>query len=549
MKPVTSTSPSLDTTSNWVEKTFSSLNQEERIAQLIQVAAYSNRDDAHRQEISALVYRYGIGGLTFFQDDAVKQVELTNYYQDKAKVPLMISIDGEWGLAMRLKNTPFFPYQMLLGALSKDKLIYQMGAEIGRQCKRMGIHVNFAPAVDINNNPNNPVINFRAFGEDKHKVAQKGISYMWGLQDQGVMACAKHFPGHGDTDVDSHLDLPVIPHKLERLEEVELSPFQELISHGVGSVMVSHLHVPALDSRPNLPATFSHHIITKLLKEDWGYEGLIFTDALDMKAVANMYPPEIVATKAILAGNDILLNCENVPKAIEEIKRAIQLGQISQEEIDKRCKKVLAAKLWLGLDKYQPVETEGLEEELNSPKVHTLNYEIAKDAITLISNKREVVPLSSHPQKLACLAIGEEGITDFQTILSRETEVDHYHFSEQQNLIQPDSLMSQLGHYDKVLICVHADKMKSTEAYGMHPSYYKLLEKLPSLSSVILIIFGNAYILSKIKHATKCNGIMMAYQNSMYTQRAAVDVLTGKVLAAGSLPVNLGKGFPVGFRC
>ncbi|MEM7511744.1 MAG: glycoside hydrolase family 3 N-terminal domain-containing protein [Bacteroidota bacterium] len=544
-----STSPLLDITSNWVENIISTLNQEERIAQLIHVAAYSNRDDSHRKKISDLVYTHGIGGLTFFQDDPVKQAELTNYYQEKAKVPLMISIDGEWGLAMRLKNVPPFPYQMLLGALPKDKLIYQMGQEIARQCKRLGIHVNFAPAIDVNNNPNNPVINFRAFGEDKERVSQKGISYMWGLQDHNVLASAKHFPGHGDTDVDSHFNLPVIPHKRERLEDVELYPFKELISHGVGSVMVSHLHVPALDARPNMPATFSHSIITKLLKESWGYKGLIFTDALDMKAVANMYPPEIVATKALLAGCDILLNCDDAPKSIEEIKRAVQLGQISQEEIDTRCRKVLAAKLWMGLDKYQPIETEGLEEELNSPKVHALNYEIAKEAITQIRNVDGKLPLKKDTSKMACLAIGQEGITDFQSLLSQDLEVDHYHISSSFETSQIKPLVHQLGNYPSLIVCVHADKMKSTQAYGMEDNYYHLLDLLVGHPSVVLIIFGSAYILNKVTHANRFDAVLMAYQNSLYTQRAAVEVLTGKIQPVGSLPMALGKDFPLGYKC
>ncbi|MDQ3537169.1 MAG: glycoside hydrolase family 3, partial [Bacteroidota bacterium] len=341
----------------WVDSVFNSLSNEERIAQMLMVAAYSNRGKAHEDSIINLIQQYKFGGLIFFQGGPIRQAKLVNKYQALSKVPLMIAMDLEWGLGMRLDSTISYPYQMALGAMQEsvagqENLIYEMGAEIGRQCKRMGIHVNFAPVVDVNNNPNNPVISYRSFGEDKYDVSRKGIAYMKGMQDQGILATAKHFPGHGDTGIDSHYDLPVIKHDRQRIDSLELYPFREIIDEGIGSIMIAHLNIPSLDDTKNLPSTLSKPIVTGLLKEDLHFQGLIFTDAMNMKGVTKYYPPGVADLNAVLAGNDILEFSLDIPKAIGEIKKAIRAGKISQQEINNRCKKILAYKKWMDLHQY-----------------------------------------------------------------------------------------------------------------------------------------------------------------------------------------------------
>ena len=330
----------LSDSTQWADSVIATLSQDERIAQLFMVAAYSNKDELHKQQITDLVRDYKIGGVMFLQGGPLRQANFTNYLQQHAKVPLMISIDAEWGVAMRLDSALRFPWQMTLGAIEDTTLIYDMGVEVARQCKLLGIHINFAPVVDVNSNPKNPIINNRSFGENPVKVAKMGVAYMKGMQDNYVLACAKHFPGHGDTDTDSHKTLPVVNHLKYRLEKVELVPFKKLINNGLGSVMVAHLNIPALDDAKDLAVSLSPKVVIGLLKEEMGFTGLTFTDALNMKGVSQFYKPGEVDVKALLAGNDVLLFAENVPKAIDEIKKAILQNKISQAEIDARCHKI-----------------------------------------------------------------------------------------------------------------------------------------------------------------------------------------------------------------
>ena len=327
------------------------------------------------------------------QGGPIRQARLTNYYQSIAEVPLMIAQDAEWGLSMRIDSVLRFPWQMTLGAMQNEQLVYEMGLEIARQCQRLGVHINFAPVVDVNSNPKNPIINNRSFGEDPDRVALLGTSYMQGLQDGGVLACAKHFPGHGDTDADSHKTLPIIPHSKERLDSIDLVPFQQMFQSGLGSIMVAHLYIPELDNTENLASTLSPKIVSGLLKDEMGFKGLIFTDALNMKGVSNFYEPGEVDVKALLAGNDVLLFAEDVPKAIEKIKEAITNNQISQEEVDKRCKKILLAKKWFGLDKPKILEEEDLFKDLTTNQTEILNRKLVKNSLTLLQNNNDLIPI------------------------------------------------------------------------------------------------------------------------------------------------------------
>src|SRR5574339_582493 len=328
----------------WVDSVFNSLTAEQRIAQLMVIRAHSNLGTDHVAKVTADIQKYNVGALCFFQGGPVRQANLTNFYQSIAKTPLMVTIDGEWGVGMRLDSVTKFPYQLTLGAMDNQRLVYEMGLAVGEQCKRLGIHVNYAPVVDINNNPANPVIGYRSFGEDKYKVAKFGIAYMKGMQDAGIMACAKHFPGHGDVDVDSHLDLPVINKNRQQLDSMELYPFREIFKAGVGSVMIAHLSIPSIDATVHVATSISKNSVTGVLRNDLNYQGLTFTDALEMKGVAKYFPGGVISVEALIAGNDMLCLPEDVGKAIDAIKKAIEDNKLSWNDINDKVKRVLKAK-------------------------------------------------------------------------------------------------------------------------------------------------------------------------------------------------------------
>ncbi|NVK49907.1 MAG: glycosyl hydrolase, partial [Cyclobacteriaceae bacterium] len=267
---------------NWVDSVFNSLNEEERLGQLFMIAAYSNKDQNHVNEITNLIEKENLGGLIFFQGGPIRQARLTNYYQSKAKTPLFLAMDAEWGLGMRFDSIPDFPKAMTLGAIPDTQLIYEMGQEMARQFKELGMHINFAPVVDVNSNPDNPVIGYRSFGENPQAVAARSVAYMKGLQDHGVIANAKHFPGHGDTESDSHYSLPLIRHPEQRIWEVDLYPYQQLFKENLKSVMVAHLNIPSLEDAGNKPTSLSKKVVTDLLQKQMNFKGLIFTDALNM---------------------------------------------------------------------------------------------------------------------------------------------------------------------------------------------------------------------------------------------------------------------------
>ncbi|MBC5992320.1 glycoside hydrolase family 3 N-terminal domain-containing protein [Pontibacter cellulosilyticus] len=523
------------------------LTPEERIAQLIMIPVYSNRNQAHIDSISNIIKTYKVGGLIFFQGGPVRQAKMTNRYQAESKVPLMVTIDAEWGLAMRLDSTIRFPYQMALGGIEDEQLIYEMGAEIARQSKRLGIHVNFAPVVDINNNANNPVIGFRSFGEDKYNVTRKALAYMKGMQSEHVLANAKHFPGHGDTNVDSHADLPIINFSRIRLDSVELYPFRELMKNGLGSLMVAHMNIPVLDNTPNLASTLSERIVMDLLKKDLGYKGLVFTDALNMQGVAKFYEPGIVDVKALLAGNDVLLNTMDVKTTIEEIKKAIQNKEITQEEIDFRVRKLLAAKQWVGLDNYKPVELKNLIADLNNPYAQYLSRQLTEASLTLLRNKQSILPINRlDTLKVAALAIGAAKETAFQQGLARYTKVDTFFLKPTATITELLQLKEQLSKYNLIIAGVHQLQLKAgsgTGNFGITAEMNLFLKDLIRSKPTIVSVFGNVYSLAKIESLDKADAVIAAYQETPITQDLAAQLVFGGIGAKGKLPVAVSNAF------
>lgn len=533
--------------SAWVDSVFNTLSPDERIAQLIVVAAYSNRGPEHRQEILKQINEQKVGGLIFFQGGPGREAKQINEYQEASEVPLLIAIDAEWGLGMRLDSTISYPFQMTLGAIQDDDLIYQMGAEIARQLKRAGIHVNFAPVVDVNNNPRNPVINYRSFGEDKYNVAQKGIAYMKGMQDQNILATAKHFPGHGDTDTDSHLALPQINHPRERLESLELYPFREIIKAGIGGIMVAHLNIPALDPTRGLPSTLSKPIITDLLKNELGFEGLIVTDAMNMKGVTGSNPPGVIDKDAVLAGNDMLEFTEDVPRAIAEIRKAINQGLITQEEIDQKCRKMLAVKHWVGLDQYQSIAISDIVNELNTPTGQLLNRELMEAALTVLRNRDSLMPVRRlDTLDIASVSFGVDKITPFQKMLSLYTGVKHFMLPQNATQTQVDLLKEQLKEYNLIIGGVHDESKYPRNRLSFSKPAQGLISELAGKENTIMAVFKNPYVLDKLKNIEETDGLIVTYQDNVNAEELAAQLIFGGVSANGRLPVSVGDKFALG---
>lgn len=528
----------------WVDSVMNELSLEDQIAQLFMVAAYSNKEESHQEEITTLIEKYKIGGLIFFQGGPVRQAKLTNYYQSISDLPLLIAIDGEWGLGMRLDSTISYPRQMMLGAIQNDSLIYQMGYEIGEQLTRLGIHINFAPVVDINNNPQNPVINVRSFGEGRINVSKKSMAYMSGMQDAGIIAVAKHFPGHGDTNLDSHYDLPLIGHTKERLDSLELFPFQRIIDAGVKGIMVAHLSVPALESNIHLPTTLSKPVVTHLLKTQMEFDGLIFTDALNMKGVTQNYQSGDIESMALKAGNDVLLFPEDVPKAIHKVKRQVKSGNIPVERIEESCRKILKAKFQAGLHQYNKtkdyIDTKNLEDDLNLIMYDITRRELIKSSITLIQNKNDILPVKSLAnQKFASIAFNTNEITTFQKTLSKYTHVDHYVFDDS----QADIIFEMLKEYDIIFASIHNTSFWPANNYKVKQEHLNFMGKLAKEAKVVFSAFANPYSLTDFQMLQNLNAVLVCYDEEPTIQQYAAQAIFGGIAVSGKLPVTINNQF------
>ncbi len=531
----------------WIDSVFNSLSLDEKIGQMFMMSTTSLTPENSKKYIKKLIETNKIGGLLFMQGGPVSQAKLTNYYQSISKTPLFIATDGEWGLAMRLDSIQTFPRQMLMGAIYDESLIYEMGADVGRQCKRLGVHINFAPVVDVNINPKNPVINSRSFGENPANVASKGIAYMLGMQDNGIIATAKHFPGHGDTEMDSHKGLPVISHSLERIKRVELFPFMQLIDNGLAAIMVGHLHVPALDNNPNSISSLSKPIITDLLKNEMKFEGLIITDAIGMKGVAELNEPGESDLKAILAGNDIVLMSKDITKAIDLIKNAINEKKITEAEINKRCKKILKAKYWAGLSKYKPVEINNLITDLNSEQSKLINRKLVENSLTLVENKNQILPIKDlDKQKIAAIQIGDgnpEGA--FLNYLKLYDNLDIFAIDRKAPETDFETLRKKLSNYDLVIVGL-TNTHYYPNTYGTRKESINFINTLAKEKKVIFSLFANAYALEKFQ-LENLQSILIGYNDDDLTQELAAQLIYGGISAKGKLPVSIGNYYPAGY--
>lgn len=541
------------TQKSWVDSVFNSLTPDERIAQLIMVAATSDTRrsliDTSRSNpayVAKLIRENKVGGVVFFQGGPVPQAQLTNRYQAMSNVPLLVAMDAEWGLAMRIDSTVRYPYQMTMGAIQgNDDLIFTMGAQLAQQARRLGVHINFAPVADVNNNPNNPVINFRSFGENKYRVAEKAVAYMKGMQYNGLLTSAKHFPGHGDTGTDSHYDLPLIPKTRAELDSLELYPFRALVDNGLSGVMIAHLSIPALDNTPNLPSTLSKPIVSKLLQDDLGFQGLIYSDAMNMKGVTKFFSNGRADAMGLEAGMDLLEFTEDVPKAIEEIKKSIAEGRLTQAIINARCYKVLQAKAWVGLTNFQPIKLENLYEDLNPKSAELVNRLLTEKALTILKNDDSILPLRElDTLRIAAISLGVDTVTTFQNTLGLYTKIDTYSLPSKPTAQQIAAVEAKLGDYNLLLVGVHLSSISPRLNFGLTPETNALLEKLTATGKAVVTLFGNPYVLNKISKPEQAKAIVMAYQLTPYTEDLSAQLIFGAIPALGKLPVTVNQTYP-----
>ena len=535
---------------HWADSVFATLTDDERIAQLMVLRESEITKDGivfYDSAITEAIQKYNIGGIVLFQGGPVKQANFINYFQSIAKTPLMVCIDAEWGLGMRMDSVTPLNHQMMLGAVRDSSIISAYGKLVGAQCKREGIQVNFAPVVDINNNPDNPVINDRSFGEDKYKVARYGVAYMRGMQDEGVLACAKHFPGHGDVSVDSHLDLPVINKSMQQLDSLELYPFEQMFAAGVGSVMIAHLYIPAIDTTANTATSLSKKNVTGLLREQLNFQGLTFTDALGMKGVAKFFPGGEIAAQSLIAGNDILCLPADVPASIAKIKEAIENKKLSWDDVYAKCKKVLEYKYVYGVAKVKPVTTDNLINDLNTG-INDMKKMVAENAITVLSKKdKNFFPLATSYKKekdIAYVGIGINADNAFSQRMKEDYNADVFYFDYKQDVSRILSTAELIkNRYKSVVIGIHNYARFPANNFGISQYVLDLVSQVQQNNKTIIFDFGNAYALKNFCNAPN---LVACYEDDSITQHAAVDLLEGKINAKGMLPVTVCDAYKYG---
>lgn len=533
-------------TSSALDLKVSEMTLREQVAQLMMVAMYPKQGEDHHSNIADLIKKEKIGGLIVFQGTSEQVRSRLQSYQSISTIPLLTSIDGEWGPGMRLSDAPSFPKSMALGAIKNDSAIYQMGKEIARELKELGIYVNFAPVVDVNNNPKNPVIGVRSFSDDPDVVIKKARLYMDGMQDNGVMAVLKHFPGHGDVDKDSHKTLPQIPHDRARLDSVELKPFNYLIKDGAMGVMSAHLSVPALDDDPNSISSFSRIIVTDLLKKEMNFKGLVYTDALNMKGASNYIANDRLEIEALIAGNDILLMPKDVPAALDAILEAIENNEIDKDQIKESCKKVLFYKNQLKIK--APKNNENIKKELNSIEAQVLQKKLIQESLTLLVNQNSILPLTKLNQKrIVSISIGDNKSVYFDEMLKKYANIKSIHISKKATSDDLNKIKGELNDDDLVIVNFQGNVWTSTSYYGFSSKWRSFVNTINNSYPTLLVMFGNPYTLVDYSEMDKLNALLLVYQYGKTQQEQAAQAIMGGLIVNGVLPVNISKDFPSGF--
>lgn len=529
----------------WVDSVFNKLNKRQKIAQMFFVRAHTDMGKVYEDSIGRVIKKEKIGGLVFFQGGPGRQAVLTNQYQSLARVPLLITSDGEWGLGMRLDSTISYPYQMALGAIQDNQLIYKMGLEVAKDYKRIGMHMNLAPDVDVNNNAKNPVINFRSFGENKYNVTAKASAYMKGMQDGGLLVSLKHFPGHGDTDVDSHYDLPKLPFTKARLDSLEIYPFRELIKEGAAGVMIAHMNIPALDNTPNMPSTLSKPIVTGVLKEELGFKGIIISDAMGMKGVVKYFKDGEADVMGIIAGNDILELSENSARAIKLVRKAVREGRISMDRIDESVKKILTAKYWAGLNVKDTVNEQRVFSEVNRLESQALLQQLADASMTVLRGKQFLKTLSAEKRTII-ISIGTPNVTTFQKDLATHYKNSvFYTLDKNANANAIAKVTREISGFDQVIIGIHDTRNRPGNGMVLTADLKMFIKDMADKNAVFAL-FANPYNMSALPGLENSKGLIVAYQKEDFMQRAAASVLKNQFVPSGKLPVTVSAAFKYG---
>ena len=534
------TSDSEDQT-KWVDSVYQSLNINQKIGQLFTVWVATKEGKDKMNEIENIIKNNHLGGLIFSLGNVKDQANATNRFQSISKVPLLIGMDAEWGIGMRLSDAFSFPYNMTLGAVQDDNLIYKVGKRIGVHAKRLGVHINFAPVTDINTNPKNPIIGSRSFGEDKINVTKKSLAYLKGMQSEGIMGSAKHFPGHGDTSQDSHKTLPIINFSSKRINDIELHPYKELIKNNLSGVMVAHMEVPSLEKTSKLPSTLSKNIISKILKKRLKFKGLVITDAMDMKGVVDFNPKESADVAALLAGNDILLMPDDLDQSTIDIKKAINDGVISLKRLEYSVKKILMAKYKAGLNSIENIDLTNLEKDMNTDEDRALLDEVVSKSITLIKNDNDLIPIKDLTKKIAFLNLGDSNSDEFFKMLGHYTNIDKINLSSKLN---QEEIIKMLDPYEVVVIGFHKSDKSPFESFNFSSKETALIEKISKNKDIILDVFAKPYALMDL-NTKNIKSILVSYQNNDLAQNKSAQVIFGAIKPTGVLPVSIGEEFPL----
>ncbi len=529
----------------WVSKTFRKLSKKNKVAQMFFVAAYSNKSERFNDSIAKVIKKEKIGGLVFFQGGPERQSILVNQYKPKAKVPLLIASDGEWGVGMRLDSTVSYPYQMALGAMQNDELIYKMGLEVAKDFKRLGMHMNLAPDVDVNNNPKNPVINYRSFGENKYNVAKKSAAYMKGMQDAGLLVSIKHFPGHGDTDVDSHYDLPQLNFDKKRLDSLELYPFKQLINQGANGVMIAHMNIPSLDPTPNIPSTLSKPIVTDLLRKELGFKGLVISDAMGMKGVVKHYKNGEADVMGIIAGNDVLELSENSKRAVKMVLKAIKEKRIDMAQINQSVKRILTAKYWAGAHLDKKVALENIHAEVNRPESYALIKQMADASITLLKG-RDYISNLNKGARTVLIDIGLTEESAFQTEMANGySQTIKLRLSRTATAADIQALMAEIKAEDQVFISIFDTRTRPNNNLVMSEDIKAFITNMAQ-QQAIFTLFCNPYNISLMPGIEQAKGLLVAYQKEGFMQKSAAAVYKKELVTTGKLPVTISPNFKFG---
>lgn len=535
---------SLNEPNAWADSVLKKLNKHDRIAQLFMVRAHTDKGKAFEDSIAKVIQKENIGGLVFFQGGPGRQAALTNRYQSISKVPLLIAMDAEWGVGMRLDSTISYPYQMTLGAIQNNNLIYEMGRQVALDFKRLGMHVNFAPDADINNNPKNPVIGIRSFGDNKYNVAVKSAAYMKGLQENGILVSLKHFPGHGDTDVDSHYDLPQLKFTRERLDSLEMYPFRELIKQGASGVMVAHMNIPSLDNTPNLPSTLSQPIVTGILKEELGFKGLVFSDAMGMKGVVKFFKNGEADVRGVIAGNDVIELSENSARAIKLVRKAIRTKRLTWDRVNESVRKILIAKYWVGLDNLTPLNTNNVVSEVNRAESQVLNQQLADAAVTVLKSQLNNI---STNKKTAIISIGTSDLTVFQAQLKAGMDNSmNFILSKDASANDIANVTRELRNYDQIIVGLHDTRKRPAPVLDYNNSLKLFIADLAKRDNSTIAIFANAYTIAGLPGVEAAKTLILNYQNTDEAQKATARVITRTLKASGKLPVTINTFFKNG---